>query len=262
MTRHDASHRLADTRPSWEQIARDDAHRPWPSPTRPWIMSQTWSNLLFAHWPVSHDALRAHIPPGLALDSWEGNAWVGIVPFHLGTLAPRIAPSGWGLSFAELNVRTYVTAGGKPGVWFFSLDATNILAVLGARATYHLPYFWAKMAIHHEGDWIRYSSRRRHPGAPEAEFVGRYRPTAPVVLGQPGSIEHWLTERYCLYSTDRQGKLYRGEILHPPWLLQPAEVDIALNTMARPLGIELPGAPLLHFSRRLDMKAWQPERLD
>lgn len=224
-------------------------------------MTQTWSDLLFAHWPAPYETLRAHVPQGLLLDTWEGDAWLGIVPFHLGNLAPRSAPSGWGLSFTELNVRTYVTIGGKPGVWFFSLDAANILAVLGARLTYHLPYFWAKMAIQYEGDWLRYTSRRRHPGAPEAEFAGRYRPIGPVAFGLPGSIEHWLTERYCLYSTDREGELYRGEILHPPWPLQPAEAEIEVNTMADPFGIELNGPPVLHFARRLDMVAWPPIRV-
>jgi uncharacterized protein YqjF (DUF2071 family) len=224
-------------------------------------MTQTWSDLLFAHWPVSPAALRPLVPSGLEIDVYAGNAWVGVVPFCIPRLAPRGAPRRLGLAFPELNVRTYVTAEGKPGVWFFSLDAASALAVVVARATYHLPYFWARMRMGEDADAIDYTSRRRHPGSPSAEFAGRYWPSGPVFVSDPGSLEYFLTARYCLYAANRAGRLLRGEINHPPWPLQAANALIATNTMAAAHGIELAGPPLLHFARRIDMVAWWPERV-
>ena len=224
-------------------------------------MSQTWRDLLFAHWPVRPEALRPLIPSALALDTYAGDAWVGVVPFDLAHIAPRGAPGPLALAFPELNVRTYVTAEEKPGVWFFSLDAANSLAVALARARYHLPYYRARMRIERDDDRIAYSSRRIHPGTPAAEFAGAYQPTGPASYAPPGTLDHWLTARYCLYSADRAGRLFRGEINHAPWPLQPAAAELAVNTMAAAHGIELAGPPLLHFVRRQDMVAWWPVRL-
>src|SRR3954452_365601 len=142
--------------PPWNRIARQTAHRPWPPPDGPRVIAQTWQDLLFAHWPVSPEALRPHIPPRLHLDTFDGAAWIGIVPFDLSHLAPRGAAGRFGLAFPELNVRTYVTIEDKPGIWFFSLDAASILAVLGARAAYHLPYFCSVMHIGKDAGWVTY----------------------------------------------------------------------------------------------------------
>jgi uncharacterized protein len=248
--------------PDWNQIARQSEDRTWDPASRPWAMVQTWRDLLFAHWPVAPARLQRMLPAGLALDTFDGEAWVGIVPFDLAHLAPRGTPENAGLAFPELNLRTYVTADDKPGIWFFSLDAASTLAVALARATYHLPYFRARMRIASDSGWVAYASRRRHPGAPSAEFVGRYQPVGPVFRAIPGSLEYWLTARYCLYAADRAGRLYRGEINHPPWPLQPATVEITINSMAAVHGIDLAGPPMLHFARRLGMVAWWPSRLD
>jgi uncharacterized protein len=246
-------------RPRWDHIARDVAHRPWPPPHRPWTVAQSWQNLLFAHWTVSPLALRPLLPPGLELDTFAGDAWIGVVPFRISHIAPRGTPRALGLAFPELNVRTYATAEGKPGVWFFSLDAASLLAVITARLAFHLPYFWASMSMHNDTDWIAYTSQRRHPGAPAADFVGRYRPVGPVFQGAPGSLEDWLTARYCLYAANRSGALFRTEIHHPPWPLQFAEAEIATNTMVK--GITLSGPPLFHFARSLDVVTWLPQRV-
>jgi hypothetical protein len=224
-------------------------------------MTQTWRDLLFAHWPVPTMLLRSLVPEPLALDTFAGEAWVGIVPFDLCHLTFRGAPRRLALGFPELNVRTYVTIENKPGVWFFGLDAASSVAVIVARATYHLPYFRAVMHIAREGDGIAYASLRSHPGASRAVFTGRYAPTGPVAQAAPGSLEHWLTARYCFYAMTRRGSLYRGEITHVPWPLQPAAAEITLNSMAAVHGIPLEGAPLLHFSRQLDIVAWRPERV-
>jgi uncharacterized protein YqjF (DUF2071 family) len=243
-----------------DQIARQTAHRPWPPPRRPWVIAQTWRELLFAHWPIAPAALRPLIPAGLELQTYEGDAWVGVVPFHLSRLAPRGAPDRLAFAFPELNVRTYVTREEKPGVWFFSLDAARLLAVVGARVGFRLPYFWASMRIQDAG-WIGFTSQRHFAPAGTAAFAGRYWPTGPAFESEPGSLEEWLTARYCLYAADRHGHLYRAEINHLPWPLQPAECDITVNTIAAAAGIQLSGSPLLHFSRCLDMVTWLPERL-
>lgn len=237
--------------------------------TRPWVMHQRWHDLLFAHWPVAAAPLREAIPRPLELDSFEGEHWVGIVPFWMSNVRPRGVPPVPGLSrFLELNVRTYVTHRGKPGVFFFSLDASNPVAVRLARALFHLPYFDARMSMS-GGTWpdnpeprdtgtIRYSSRRVHRGVPPAELRIDYRPSGPPdSSAAAGSLTHWLTARYCLYTTSRSGRLFCGDIHHVPWPLQPAEAEIISNTMARVSGIELPATPpLLHFSRVIDVRIW------
>ena len=239
-------------------ILDETAHRPWPMPDSPWIMTQTWHDLLFAHWPVSAEALRAHVPQGFEIDLHEGRAWVAVVPFHMTNVAPRGVPAlPWVSAFPELNVRTYVRVQGRPGVYFFSLDASNPVAVGVARTLVHLPYFTAAMRVEESGDWIQYESRRIAGDAPAAEFAGRYRPTGPAQTPVPGTLEHFLTERYCLFTVDGDYRACSLEIHHPPWPLQPAEAEIADNTMAEAAGIQLPSlAPLLHFARRQDMVAW------
>ena len=207
-------------------------HRPWPLPERAWVMAQSWHDLLFAHWPVPASELSPHLPPGLTLDTYESCAWVGVVPFRMSGIRLRGLPPVPGTSaFPELNVRTYVTDGAKPGVWFFSLDAANALAVAVARAWFHLPYFRARMRCDTKGDEIVYGSRRTHPGATPGVFRGRYGPAGDVYRSSAGTLEHWLTERYCLYAPSPRG-VVRGEIHHVPWPLQPAWAEIDTNTIA------------------------------
>ena len=224
-------------------------------------MEQTWNDLLFAHWPISPENLRPLVPSVLPLDAFNGQCWVAVTPFHMTGVRFRGMPPLPGLSrFPEMNVRTYVTIGGKPGVFFFSLDAGSMAAVLAARATYHLPYFAARMNVRHENTWIAYQSVRNHHAAlrarARAAFRAKYRPVAPAQLWQPGTLEHWLTERYCLYTVSRNS-VVRAEIHHQPWRLEDAEAEISENTMASAAGIELPGIPpLLHFSRKLQVLIW------
>lgn len=227
-------------------------------------MRQTWHELLFAHWPVDPEILSPLIPQKLAIDVLDGQAWVGVVPFRMSNVHPRFIPSMPGLSaFPELNVRTYVKAEDKPGVWFFSLDAANEVAVWAARQFYYLPYFNAKMAVEcqPDGATIQYRSQRVHPGTLAAALRATYRPVGEVFAPQPGTLEWWLTERYCLY-TEHKGQIYRGEIQHPPWSLQVAEWEIEENTMAAAHGILLPDIPpLLHYASRQDMVNWLLERV-
>ena len=242
---------------SLEHARGANRSRPWPLPDGPWVMAQSWHDLLFAHWLVPREALRPLVPASLPLDTRGGEAWIGVVPFRMTGIRPRFLPAvPWLSAFPELNVRTYVTRDGKPGVFFFSLDAANPVAVVAARRFYHLPYFRARMSLTHDGDGVGYASQRSHRGAPPAEFRARYGPMGPVGRAEAGSLAHWLTERYCLYAVDPAGGVWRCEIHHEPWPLQPAEATIQTNTMTRPLDLELRGAPLLHFARRLDVAVW------
>jgi uncharacterized protein len=241
-------------------ILEQTAHRPWPLPAGPWLMTQTWHNLLFAHWPIDAGALRARVPAGVEIDRFDGTAWLGIVPFYMTNVAPRLVPAlPWVSAFPELNVRTYVTAGDKPGVFFFSLDAGNPLAVRAARGLLNLPYYSAAMTVDDRDGEIAYTSRR---ASPAAEFVARYHGRGDRNPPPRGTLESFLTERYCLYAVDRSSRAYRLDIHHPPWLLESARAEITINTMAEAAGLPLPStAPLLHFSKRQDAVCWGPERL-
>jgi uncharacterized protein len=242
-------------------IVNEVAHRPWPLPHRPWAMTQSWHNLLFAHWPIDAALLASRVPKPFALDLFDGVAWLGVVPFEMTNVAPRGVPSLPVLSsFAELNVRTYVRMGDRPGIYFFSLDAASAIAVRAARALFNLPYHTADMSVENAGGRIGYRSIRRQ-GA--AEFDGSYEPVSGVFLAARHSLEYFLTERYCLYQHDHKGKPFRLDIHHPPWPLQKAQADLRRNSMAEASGLHTEGAPtLLHFARRLDVVAWLPTRLD
>lgn len=226
-------------------------------------MAQTWHDLLFAHWPIDPAVLRPLLPPELQIDTFVGQAWLAVVPFRMTGVRLRGTPAVPVLSaFPELNVRTYVTYGRKPGVWFFSLDAGNAVAVAIARAWFQLPYFRARMSCEERQGWIDYRSERTHRGAPAAMLKGRFRPIGDVFSPRPGTLEHFLTERYCLYTANVCGRIIRGEIHHLPWRLQLAEAEFSEDTMSEAAGIVLPAqSPLLHFAKRQDVVVWWPKWL-
>lgn len=241
-------------------------------------MAMDWDHLLFMHWPVAPEILRPHVPPGLEIETFDGAAWLGIVPFEMRATRLRLTPPIPGLSrFPELNVRTYVRPasgpdGDKPGVWFFSLDATNRPAVEGARFAFHLPYFRAAMSIAHGDDGrVCYrhkrldSNERRAFGpanAAPAMFEATYGPVGPPVYSRPGSLASFLTERYRLYAWSRAGYLSTCDIHHPRWLLQPTQASVKVCTMTGFLGFDLPPVPpVLHFTRHIEVAAWRPRRI-
>ena len=228
----------------------------------PWVTAQRWNDLLFLHYALSSDVLRPLVPSVLSLDTCDDRAWLSITPFVLDQLRPHGGPSLPVISrFAELNVRTYVTYEGKPGLYFFSLDAGNLSAVWGGRIFYRLPYWKASMKVKGRGsERIEFASKREH-GPKPAVFRASYGPTGDVFHAVPGSIQHFLSERYCFYTLSR-GRLYRAEIHHLPWSLQEAECEIEENSMAAVAGISLPSRPdLMNFSRELKVLVWAPERL-
>lgn len=229
-------------------------------PRGPWRWRQSWRDLLFAHWPVPVARLAGLVPAGVDIDEHgaSGTSYVGIVPFLMAGVMRRPWPDlPWISAFPELNLRLYVRVDGKPGVWFVSLDAANPLAVWAARRFFHLPYFNARMHVRRDGDRVVYQSQRRGPV--RVAFSARYGPTGPPRLAAPGTLEHFLTERYCFFTTDRGGRLLCADVHHEPWPLQDAEAEIDECEIAGPQGIPLAGPPpLLHFSRRLDVVLWQP----
>lgn len=230
------------------------------SPIRfPWVMSQTWNKLLFAHWPVPAEAIRGLVPDGLAVDTYEGSAWIGIVAFGSDRARLRGLPPIPGISrFPEVNVRTYVTCGNRRGVLFLSMDAAHRLAAAFARKVLSLPYHYAQMKFRAEGEATCVFSRRAPENAQAAEFEAVYRPTGGVFSPDPGSLAHWLTSRYALYACGRKG-LYRLDIYHPPWSLRQAEAKIARNTLLDPLRLHpLAAEPLCHYAERMQVVAWLP----
>ncbi len=231
-------------------------HRGWPPPRAPWVMRQTWSELLLAHWPVELAALGPLIPPDVALDTFEGQAWVSVVPFRMSHVRLRALPviPTTGM-FPEVNVRTYVTAGGKPGVLFLSLDASSRLAVWVARHIFHLPYSFGRLAMRRVGEALTFVSQRAGLDAAGGLSV-TYQPSGPAAPPAPGTLDDWLTARYCLYTVDGAGHTVRAEVHHAPWALQPATAEFARNTLAAERGIALGAPARLHYAERLDVLLW------
>ncbi len=237
---------------------KETAHRPYPLPSGRWVMGQTWESLVFCHWRVAVDELRPLIPAGLEVEEFDGSAWLGIVPFRITGLRARGMVPVRGLSaFNELNVRTYVRAAdGKPGVWFFSLEATSRLAVRAARWQYRLPYFDARIALDDDrGGRIEVDCSRF--GKEEKVFSGAFRATGEPAVSPVGSLEYFLVERYCLYA-EGAGKLWRAEIHHAPWVVGAGEAEIDRNSIAP---IPLSGTPLCHVAGRQDVVVWPLRRL-
>jgi hypothetical protein len=227
------------------------------------IMHQHWGSLLFMHWPVPADLLRPLIPEPLVVDTHDGLAWVGITPFTMWGVRAALAPPLPYLSEShELNVRTYVHLDGVPGVWFFSLDAGNAAAVLGARVAFHLPYFRARMSLGRRGRTVYFSSRRVSRWAAPAEFEAVWTVGARLGEASPGSLDFFLVERYCLYAA-RAGRIYRARIFHRPWPLHSARLSSYRSTMIESQGLPSPrGEPLLHQQGEpLKVSVWPKARV-
>lgn len=225
-------------------------------------MVQRWHDLLFAHWRCPVSELRPLIPSQLELDSFDGSAWIGVIPFYMSGVRMRaMPPIPTAHAFEELNVRTYVTLDGRPGVWFFSLDCASSLAAIGARAGVGLPYFRSAMQITRTGAPIGYHSRRWSIAGAPAEFAGVYRGIGAAAPPSPGSLDHFLTERYCFYASGGR-RIWRGDILHARWVLQKAEATIERNSMISAAGIRASThAPVLHFAKYQEVRFCWPVRV-
>jgi uncharacterized protein YqjF (DUF2071 family) len=258
-----ATRPLLSGQPEMKEILSQTNHRPWPLPTSGWAMTQRWNDLLFAHWPVPANEIAHLVPSGLSVDTFDGSAWVGITPFWMDRVRLRGMPLIPGASrFPELNLRTYVRErhSNFPGVFFFSLDAANPAAVVAARTIFKLPYYWAHMSIETKDEREFHYQSTRLLTLQNVRFRATYRS-----LCQPstkGGLETFLTERYCLYTTDKQGTIYRGNIHHLPWPLEMAEAEIEINELPQAHGIHLPDTkPLFHYAREMVVYIWQLELL-
>ncbi len=255
---------------------RHVTHRPWPLPAGGWTWRQSWLDLAFIHYRVPAEQLRARLPAGVRVQEFDGSAWVGLVPFRMaGVMRGALPAMPYFSTFPELNVRTYVEVGGKPGVWFFSLDAQSWPIVMGGRQLFGLPYHYAEMRLGRSGDgnresdgdgdasgWFAFSSVRRGGGA---RFKARYRPVGGVYLTEQGTFDHWATERYCLYSLAprARGGVVRVEVHHVPWPLQRAEVEVERSDMLSAVGIDPSGEPPVgHFSAGVDAVSFAGERVE
>ncbi|MCM3708658.1 MULTISPECIES: YqjF family protein [Cytobacillus] len=232
-------------------------HRPFSLPDRPWVMKQIWNDVLFAHWPVPAEIMKKHIPPQLTLDKFNGKAWIGIVPFWISSMRVRgLPPLPMMKSMNELNVRTYAEYGGRKGVYFFSLDADNLIAVTGARLLYFLPYVNAEMQMHRSAGIINYESRRKNDNKELGQFKAQYKPESRPLNSEKGSLDEWLTERYCLWVT-KGDHVFRGDIHHTKWQLHNVSCSIYENTMAAFLpGEHLMEEPILHYSPQKHAYFW------
>jgi uncharacterized protein len=238
------------------------AHRPWPLPARAWALTMRWEELLFLHWRVPAARLRALLPAGVELELFDGAAWLGIVPFRMAATRLRWLPRlPAAHTFPELNVRTYVRVAGRPGVWFFSLDATSRPTITGARAWFGLPYYLARMQCDRVGPWLRYRSERRDRRGPPAHFAAEWQSAGTAAPAVPGSLEHFLCERYCLFA-ERRGRLVCGDVAHAPWQLAPIELRLVAADMTRLLGFGLMGEPESALAAKvLTVAAWPPVAL-
>jgi uncharacterized protein len=225
----------------------------------PWIMAQSWRQLLFAHWPLPPAALRPLLPPGLELDTFADQAWLGVITFSLADIHLRgVPPMPLLSSFPEVNLRTYVTFRGQPGVLFLSLHCPNRLAMAIARPWFRLPYRYADVRLSRGLDGVAIAAASPRG----ATVVARYAPLDAPSVAVAGSLDAWLTERYCYYTTTRGGLLARCPIAHPRWQLSPAIATFERLSLADAFGLTLPDTPpLLHYCERMDAQIWPLERV-
>jgi uncharacterized protein YqjF (DUF2071 family) len=225
------------------------------------VMHQTWEDLLFLHWPISPTLLRPLIPDRFGIDTFDGVAWIGITPFHLEDVRPPMLPAlPWLSSFDEINVRTYVTYNNKPGIWFFSLDASAILPVIGARLLFMLPYFKASTRFDRLESAFQFTMKRM--GVSAAEFKAKWITTG-IRLRDPAvdSLAFFLVERYSAFASEGSS-LFETRVYHHPWILEEAAAEIKTNTLITSLGLPAPQEPpITYFGKSLEVEIWPPQRL-
>ena len=237
---------------------QDGGHLPFPMPNRPFAISQEWRELTFMHWKVDPERLKPHLPDGLEIDLFDGEAYVGVIPFLMKNVRPRGLPSVSGIStFAEFNVRTYVIKDGQAGVFFLTLDAKSLVTCIYAPRAYGLPYRYAKAKIRYEGETLQWRSRRSSDGA---ELIGSTSNKGPLQSSDSNTLEHYFFERYCLY-TEHKGCIRRAYVYHQPWSFTEAEVSLESNSLLESynMGLDVLSPDLIHYSQGLLVKTWPIE---
>ena len=225
----------------------------------PWVMHQTWENLLFMHWPIDFDHLRSLVPPELEIDTFEGQAYVTMIPMHMNNIHLHDLPAVPGTrEFPEINLRTYVRMNDEPGIFFFTIDSGSSFASWVARHTFFLPYIYSKMSFREESDGFHLESKRPNSHhAKKAEFSGSYHPVGEEYQTREGTLEHFLVERYAMYDKGPGGDFFKGNVQHPPWRIQKAEANIEINTVPEAAGIDLGDAvPMLLFAYNTEVLCW------
>lgn len=237
----------------------DTRHRPFPLPDKKWLMTQTWENLLFCHWPVEYDVIRQHVPAELELDTYEGRCWIGIIPFQVNKMRLRkMPPVPYLRTYLELNVRTYVSYKGVPGVYFFTLDADKSLAVLGGKVGALLPYREAKIKMTKKRGFVHFESDACGPDWMKGKLKLHYQPVSRAYSPSADSLEYWLFERYCFFTIGKKN-IYRGDIHHTRWKIEQAnvlmeEVPSYLNDIAT-------HPPVCHYSHKKQAFMWMLSKL-
>jgi uncharacterized protein YqjF (DUF2071 family) len=227
------------------------------------VMVHWWDDLTFVHWRYRAEDVQRLLPAGLTVQTFDGSAWVSLVPFFLRVGLPIAPPLPWASQFAETNVRTYVTsADGEHGIWFFSLDAARLGAVVTARATYRIPYFWSRMRIEGAGTDARtYTTRRRWPGPRGAASDVCVEIGEPYALDELNELDHFLTARWALYSSPWTG-LHRARAFHSPWPLHRAELRRCDDELVLAAGLPAPtGVPIVHWSKSVEVRIGWPSRV-
>jgi uncharacterized protein YqjF (DUF2071 family) len=221
-----------------------------------------WRHLLFENWPIDPEVMDAHLPDGLDPDTYDGSAWLSIVPFTNVAVRPKGLPARLGIRLPELNLRTYVTRDGVPSVYFFSLDAQGVASVVGARLFHHLPYYYARISLSWDDGRVRFSSRRRHPGARPVHYEGTYWPTGEPISAPDDPFCEFLVERYRFYTEAQDGSIRYTDVAHEPWTLYPAAAEIGTSTLLSAHGFARPDAdPVYYYSPGLDVVASRSKRL-
>ena len=226
-------------------------------------LAMGWRHLLFENWRVDADVIAERLPEALDVDTYDGSGWLSVVPYTNVAVRPRGLPAAVGQPLPELNLRTYVTCDGEPGIYFFSLDAQGVAGVLGARVTQHLPYYYARISLDEAsgGDRIRFDSRRRHPGARPAHYTATYGPSGEAFDSSDDPLAGFLTERYRFYTEASDGTLRYTDVDHEPWTLYPAEAETETNTLFRADGFTQPdGEPVRYYSPGVDVTAGTSSR--
>ena len=246
---------------SADHTLKQTDHRPWALPRRSWLWSQQWRSLLFAHWSLSEEAVRPHVPTRLEIDTKDNAAWVSVVGFRMSHVRPRRLPSLPPVSnFLELNLRTYVRLDGRPGVFFLSIHASKRLAVRVAKWFSPLPYAYARMDCSQKKGEYRFQCDSAEQAG--AIFAAHYQPASEVYTASGDSLTEWLLERYCLYAGNSSGALVSTEVHHAPWAVQDVILEISSNTLGRPFGLNLSPTPdQVHFSPGVNALAWSFERV-
>ena len=237
---------------------REDGHLPFPMPNRSFALSQEWRDLTFMHWKVDPERLKPHLPDGLEIDFFQGDAYVGVIPFIMKNVHPRGLPSVPGIStFAEFNIRTYVVKDGQPGVFFLTLDVKSLVTCFYAPRAYGLVYRYAKAKVKRQGETLHWKSRRSSDGV---QLIGSSTFKGSIQTATEETLEHFLFERYCLY-TEHKGCLRRAYVYHRPWNFHEAEVNLETNSLLESydMGLDVLAPDVVHYSNGLPVKTWSIE---